>query len=125
MQGSLSDRVLRLTLIVGILCLTALLLPAALQLACCSYERPQAAPHAGASPEAAVYEESASLADDLCSRWRWEGRQLRSLLPLLLARVSLQEREGRHAASPPVLVPVHFFPRKLSPPATPDDPFLG
>jgi hypothetical protein len=125
MSGSPSDKVVQLTLIVGILCFTALLLPADLQLACCSYERPQAAPPAGASPEAAVYEESASLADDLCSQWRWECKQLRSLLPLLLARVPVQGREGRHAASPPVLIPVRFFPRKLSPPAGPDDPFLG
>jgi hypothetical protein len=71
MSGSPSDKVVQLTLIVGILCFTALLLPADLQLACCSYERPQAAPPAGASPEAAVYEESASLADDLCSQWSW------------------------------------------------------
>jgi hypothetical protein len=124
MPGSPSDKVVRLTLIVGILCFTALLLPADLQLAR-SYERPQAAPHAGASPDTTVYEESASLADDLCSQWRWEGRQLRSLLPLLLAPVPLQGSEGRHAASPPLLIPVRFFPRKLSPPAAPDDPFLG
>jgi len=124
MQGSPSDKVLRLTLIVGMLCFTALLLPADLSLVY-SYQRPKAAPQAGGSPEAAVYEESGSLQDDVCSQWRWEGRQLRFLLPLLLARVSLQGREGRHVASLPVLVPVHFFPRKLSPPATPDDPFLG
>src|SRR5262245_29595806 len=124
MQGSLSDKVLRLTLIVGMLCFTALLLPADLSLVY-SYQRPQATPHAGGSPEAAVYEESASLQDEVCSQWRGEGRQLRFLLPLLLARVSLEGREGRHVASPPLLIPVHFLPRKLSPPATPDDPFLG
>jgi hypothetical protein len=124
MRGSHFDKGIRLTLIAGLLCFAALLLPVDLQLAPSS-EWTQTTPQMGASPDAAVYEESASLADDLCSRWRWEGRQLRFLLPLLMARVPLQAREGRYAASPLLLIPVRFFPRKLSPPARLDDPFLG
>jgi len=124
MPGLPSDKVVRCTLIVGLLCLTALLLPADLSLAC-SYQRSQTAPQTGASPETAVYEESTSGWDDLYSQWRWECKHLRSLLPFLLARVPLQGREERYAASAPVLVPVRFFPRKISPPTAPDGPFLS
>ena len=123
-RGLPPQTVLRFMLSVGLFCLTALLLPADLSLVY-SYQRPQAAWPAGASPEATVSEEDASLGDELCSQWRGECKQPRSLLPFVLTRVPLPERTERHAAPLPALVPVRFFPRKLSPRAVPDDPFLS
>ena len=124
MPGLPPHKAVRLMLIGGLLCLSALLLPVDLSLTC-SYQRPQASSQADASLEAVVCEESGSSGDELCAQERWEGKQHYSLLPFLLVRLPRPGRAERPAASTLALVPVRFFPRKISPPTAPDDPYLS
>jgi hypothetical protein len=119
-----SDKAVWLTLIVGMLCLSALLPPADLFLAR-SYQRTKAVPHGDTNPEATFYEDSASGWDDICSQWSREYKRLHFLLPIFMAHAPRQGGEGRHPASSSILVPVRFFPLKISPPSAPDGPFLN
>ena len=117
--GLPSGKAVRLTLIVGMLCLSALFLLVDLSLVC-SYQRPQTVPQGDTSPKAAFYEESVSGWDDTGSQWSSEYRRLHFLLPSFMAHAPRQGGEGRHPASSSILVPVRFFPLKILPPSAPD-----
>ena len=119
-----SEKAVRLTLIVSMLCLSALFLLVDLSLVP-SYQRPQAVPQGDTSPAALFYEESASVWDDISSQWSSEYRRLRFLLPSFMTQQPRQGGKGRHSASSSILMPVRFFPLKILPPSAPEDPFLS
>jgi len=119
-----SEKAVRLTLIVSMLCLSALFLLVDLSLVP-SYQRPQAVPQGDTSPAALFYEESASVWDDISSQWSSEYRRLHFELPSFMAHAPRQGGEDRYPSSSSILVPVRFFPLKISPPSAPDDPLLS
>jgi hypothetical protein len=122
--GLPADKAVRLTLIVGLLGLSALCLLADLSLVR-SYQRPQTVPQGDTSSEAVFYEASASIWDDISSQLSSEYRCPHFLLPSFMTQVPRQGGRGRHPDSSSILVPVRFFPLKISPPSAPDDPFLS
>lgn len=75
----------------------------------------------------ALFEEPSAAAQELHREFAQQGRQLLAAL-WSFARFSLKQEGGSARRVLPVQLPLpiaSFFPRKLSPPAADDDPFLS
>jgi hypothetical protein len=114
------DSVLRLTLVVGFLCLTTPLAPSDLQ-PTLRYTTGHATPQAHAIFAACYCEDNACSPDDVVPQ---ERACSALFLPSLLS-LSLPVGAAPSPARPPVLVALHAFPRKLSPRSALDEPFLS
>jgi len=116
--------VVRLTLIVSFLCLTAPLLPDDLQ-PILSYARAHTPLHPEASSADCCCEESSSSSDGVLTEGEWQRKECCTLLLSFMLFLSLQGGEEQHPALPPILVEVYSFPRKILPRPALDDPFLS
>lgn len=114
------DSVLRLTLVVGFLCLTAPLVLTDLQPSL-RYTMGHVSSRAQAILAACYCEENALSQDDVVP----QERACQALVLPSLLFVSLPVGAAPSPARPPVLVALHAFPRKLSPRSALDDPFLS
>src|SRR5262245_43971387 len=119
-----SDSVVRLTLIVSFLWLTAPLVPADLQPTLC-YTMRHTTSHAQTISTECCCDENSFSPDEVLPQGKWHGRECHALFCPFLLSVSLQKGAARPPARPPVLVALHSFPRKIPSGPALDDPFLS